>query len=87
MFWFISAPEVREREREKKKEEDVLLLKSDFLFAESDECLNFGYSLIRDVLSVVRRTDLGRSLSAHVVQCRSIKDIKPPLVRTTNTFF
>ena len=35
-----------------------------------------AFDIIRDVLSVVRRTDLGRSLAAHVVQCQSVKDIQ-----------
>ena len=43
--------------------------------------MNFGYSVIRDVLSVVRQIELGRSLGAHVIQCRSVKDIKPAIVR------
>lgn len=57
-----------------------MLLKSYFSISESEECLNFGYSLVRDVLTAVRRTDLGRSLGAYVVQCRSVKDIEPPIV-------
>lgn len=35
-----------------------------------------AYSVVRDVLTVVRRTELGRSLAAHVVQCHSEKDVK-----------
>lgn len=35
-----------------------------------------AFGIIRDVLSAVRRTDLGRSLGAHVVQCKSVQDIQ-----------
>ena len=73
--------------RGERKKMQEFLSHSLISIVESEECLNFGYSLIRDVLSVVRRTDLGRSLSAHVVQCQSIKDIKPPIVRNMQFLF
>ena len=38
--------------------------------------MNNGYSIIRDVLGVVRRMELGRNLAAHVIQLRSEKDAK-----------
>ena len=44
--------------------------------ADDGDCMNSGYSIVRDVLSVVRRMDLGRNLAAHVIQCRSEMDAR-----------
>ena len=93
MCWPTSAPKVSEcvceRERERERERDVCLLAS-HLFTistwcttDAEECLNDGYSIVRDVLSVVRQTELGRSLAAHVIKCRSEKDVKPFKVKGT----
>ena len=47
----------------------------------SQRCVQVGYKVIREVLSVVRVTDLGRTLAAHVVIYKTAKT-KPFKVHT-----
>lgn len=39
----------------------------------SQRCVQIGYKVVREVLSVVRVTDLGRTLAAHVVIYKTAK--------------
>ena len=47
-----------------------------FSSTDDDGCINKAYSIVRDVLGVVRRTELGRSFAGHVVQSSSEGELK-----------
>ena len=51
-------------------------LKVFFPYAGSQRCVQVGYKVVHEVLSVIRVTDLGKTLAAHVVVYKSQK-IKP----------
>ena len=58
----------------------VRILTIDYTYIGSRQCLQTGYKVVREVLSVVRVSKLGTSLGAHVVVYKSGK-VKPFKVR------
>ena len=52
-----------------------------YTFIGSQHCAKVGYKVVHEVLSVVRVTDLGRTLAAHVVIYKNSKT-KPFKVHT-----